>query len=102
MKLFNQNNQLGQQTNSFNFPKGLENDLKESKAFKVKSSDLNNFTIIIPCITFKDVKKSITNIRKVYNKTKNANRSVIMSAKVPNHPGRPSSTELAPSSKPLL
>ena len=32
--------------------------------------DLNNFTIIIPCITFKDVKKSITNIRKVYKKTK--------------------------------
>ena len=32
--------------------------------------DLSNFTIIIPCITFKDVKKSITNIRKVYNKTK--------------------------------
>ena len=31
---------------------------------------LSNFTIIIPCITFKDVKKSITNIRKVYNKTK--------------------------------
>ena len=44
-KLLDQNNQLGQQTNSFNFPKGLENDLKDSKTFKVKSTDLNNFTI---------------------------------------------------------
>ena len=32
--------------------------------------DLNNFTIIIPCINFKDVKKSIINIRKIYKKTK--------------------------------
>jgi hypothetical protein len=44
-KLIDQNNQLGQQTNSFNFPIGLENDLSESKAFKVKSANLNNFTI---------------------------------------------------------
>ena len=32
--------------------------------------DLNNFTIIIPCITFKDVKKSIIKIRKVYKTIK--------------------------------
>ena len=44
-KLLDQNNQLGQQTNSFNFPIGLENDLKDPKTFKVKSTDLNNFTI---------------------------------------------------------
>ena len=31
---------------------------------------LNNFTIIIPCINFKDVEKSINNIRKIYNKVK--------------------------------
>ena len=27
---------------------------------------LKNFTIIIPCINFKDVEKSIVNIRKIY------------------------------------
>ncbi len=32
--------------------------------------DLNNFTIIIPCITFKDVRKSIIKIRKIYKKIK--------------------------------
>ena len=32
--------------------------------------ELKNFTIIIPCIIFKDVEKSITNIRKIYKKTK--------------------------------
>ena len=44
-KLIDQNNKSGQQTNAFNFPVGLENDLNESKPFKVKSADLNNFTI---------------------------------------------------------
>ena len=44
-KLIDQNNQLGQQNSAFTFPTGLENNLKESKAFKVKSADLNNFTI---------------------------------------------------------
>ena len=44
-KLIDQNNQLGQQTNSFNLSMGLENDLKQSKPFNVKSADLNNFTI---------------------------------------------------------
>ena len=34
--------------------------------------------------------------------TKNANRSVIMSAKVPNHPGKPSSTDSSPAEKPFL
>ena len=34
--------------------------------------------------------------------TKKAKRSVIISAKVPNQPGSPSSTEFAPSSKPLF
>ena len=32
--------------------------------------DLNNFTIIIPCIKFNDVKNSIRNIRKVYKNIK--------------------------------
>ena len=44
-KLIDQNNQLGQQTNSFNLPMGLENDLEQSKPFNIKSADLNNFTI---------------------------------------------------------
>ena len=33
-------------------------------------NNLNNFTIIIPCIALKDVKKSIIKIRKVYKKIK--------------------------------
>ena len=33
-------------------------------------SVLKNFTIIIPCINFKDVQKSIVNIRKIYAKVK--------------------------------
>jgi len=32
--------------------------------------DLDNFTIIIPCITFNDVKITITKIRKIYKKIK--------------------------------
>ena len=31
---------------------------------------LENFTIIIPCIRFNDVKKSLINIRKVYKTVK--------------------------------
>ena len=31
---------------------------------------LKNFTIIIPCINFKDVEKSIVNIRQIYAKVK--------------------------------